>query len=340
VATGDGGNIPPQETKGIWAQDVNDMRGKVLRVDVNGDDYPADPLRNYSIPENNPFAAGGGAPEVFAVGLRHPWRNSFDRETGDLYIGDVGSRFWEEINFLPAGTNGAQNFGWRAREGFEDSPDWSDPAPPDAIDPIYVMPTPPAAAIIGGYVYRGSEIPWLQGTYLFAEHLRKSFTTFRYDGEMLTELTDRSTELASPLGVYGGIVSFGEDAGGELYMVDTFRGDVYKITAVPPVELGDFNLDGIVDGADYTLWRDTEGQSGLPAFSGADANGDGSITNADYNIWKSRFGTLSGATTGGAGSTSNVPEANFGAMAIALLVSSTAWRGVGSRNSHNRRLAK
>jgi glucose/arabinose dehydrogenase len=159
LGMGDGGNVPPTATKGINAQNVNSLQGKILRIDVDGEDYyPEDDSRNYAIPDDNPFAAGGGAPEVFALGLRHPFRNGFDRETGDLYIADVGSEHFEEINFLPAGTDGGQNYGWRPLEGFIDHPSWPDPAPPDAIFPITVYPNPPAAAVIGGYVYRGENI--------------------------------------------------------------------------------------------------------------------------------------------------------------------------------------
>ena len=139
ITSGDGGNLPNDPNKGILAQDVNSIKGKILRVDVNGDDFPADTTRNYAIPSNNPFASGGGAPEVFVYGLRHPFQNGFDSATGDLYIADVGDRFFEEINFVPAGTDGGQNFGWRPREGFADNPDFTDPSPAGALDPIHAL---------------------------------------------------------------------------------------------------------------------------------------------------------------------------------------------------------
>jgi len=233
VATGDGGSFG-LPSDGINAQDVNSLQGKMLRIDVDGEDfYPADDSRNYAIPATNPFATGiDGAPEVFAYGLRHPFRNSFDRETGDLYIGDVGSHLFEEIDFLPAGTNGGQNYGWRAREGFLDNPDYLDAAPANAIDPIYAYPhvSGASSAVIGGYVYRGNNIPSLQGTYFFDDWASKIVSSFRYDGNNVTEFVDRTQELMSPLGRYGSIASFAEDAAGELYIVDYATvGRIYRI---------------------------------------------------------------------------------------------------------------
>ncbi len=294
VATGDGGNVPPQETKGLPAQDLNSLQGKILRIDVDGDDFPGDASRNYAIPSTNPFAAGGGAPEVFAWGLRHPFRNSFDRDTGDLYIGDVGSQYYEEVNFLPAG-NGGQNFGWRPREGFFDNPAFPDPTPPGAIDPIYAYPRGVTGAVIGGYVYRGDEIPWLDGTYFLNDYETTTLTSFRYDGNQVTEVVDRTAELDSPLG-YGGIASFAEDAAGELYILNYAGGGaLYKIVAAPPEDYGDFNADGTVDAADYPAWRANDG------------------TQAGYDAWLEHFGqsVSSGAAPGpfvNSSRTAPVPE--------------------------------
>ena len=314
VATGDGGNLPPQELKGLDAQDVTKLRGKVLRINVDGDDFPDDPLRNYAIPASNPFAGGGGAPEVFAYGLRHPFRNGFDRETGDLYIGDVGSHIYEEINFLPGGTNGGQNFGWRAREGFDDNFDFPDLAPANAIDPIHAHARGNGAAVIGGYVYRGTAIPWLEGTYLFGDFIQKKLLSLRYDGTTVSEFTDRAAELASPLGAYGGIASFAQDAAGELYLIDYIKGDVHRIVAAPPIEQGDYNQNGVVDAADYTVWRNAFGQNVTPRTL-ADGDGSGVIDQGDYNRWKSNFGLVTGS--GGSGSSAAVPEPS--ALFLAVL---------------------
>ena len=115
IATGDGGGANDPNGNG---QNLNSLLGKILRINVNGDDFPADPTRNYAIPGGNPFAgATPGADEIWDYGLRNPWRISFDSATGDLYIGDVGQGAREEINFEPAGGNGGFNYGWDFREG-------------------------------------------------------------------------------------------------------------------------------------------------------------------------------------------------------------------------------
>ena len=98
-------------------QSLSTMLGKMLRVDVNSDAFPADPNKNYAIPASNPFAAGGGLPEIWAYGLRNPWRPSFDRATGNLWIADVGQAAREEINFQSASSPGGENYGWRCARG-------------------------------------------------------------------------------------------------------------------------------------------------------------------------------------------------------------------------------
>ena len=320
IGTGDGGNVLPNATKGIQAQDVNSDKGKILRIDVNGDDFPGDESRNYSIPENNPFANGGGAPEVFALGLRHPFRNGFDRETGDLYIGDVGSDLFEEINFLPAGTNGGQNFGWRPLEAFTDHPSWPDPPPPNPVYPIHYYPHGTAAAVIGGYVYRGDSYPGLQGTYVFGDFIQRKLYSFRYDGQLVTALTDRTAELAGPMGSLGGVASFAQDAAGEIYIFDYSRSDIYRIVAINPAASGDYNQDGTVNAADYTVWRNMLGQSGTN--HAADGDGDDQIGLGDYNVWKANFG----ATTlpGGGAASAEVPEPS--AVVMVLVGVLAAWQ--------------
>src|SRR5690606_31829454 len=138
-------------------QNTSSLLGKMLRIDVNGDDFTDDDARNYAIPDSNPFATSGGAPEEWAYGLRNPWRASFDRQTGDLWIGDVGQNNREELNFQPADSDGGENYGWRLREGTIATPTGGvgGDRPPGAIDPIYDYPRNPGNAITGGYVYRG-----------------------------------------------------------------------------------------------------------------------------------------------------------------------------------------
>ena len=131
-------------------QNINSLLGKILRIDVHGDDFPGDPARNYAIPADNPFVGVAGADEIFALGLRNPWRASFDRGLGDFYIADVGQTQWEEINI---GQTGA-NYGWHVFEG----PDVFVRGPPTggtATPPIHSYATSVGGSITGGYVYRG-----------------------------------------------------------------------------------------------------------------------------------------------------------------------------------------
>src|SRR5918999_86306 len=168
IASGDsGGSGDPQNA----AQNVNDLRGKLLRIDVNSDAFPGDAGRNYAIPAGNPFVGVEGADEIFAYGLRNPWRASFDRATGDLYIGDVGQSAREEIDFLAAGTGAGTNFGWRVLEGTLptgypqlDNPPANDPS---LTPPIHEYGRGEGGSIIGGYVYRGPGAA--QGEYFFAD---------------------------------------------------------------------------------------------------------------------------------------------------------------------------
>lgn len=230
VATGEEG-IPEQ------GQDLNTLKGKVLRLDVDGDDFPADTERNYAIPPTNPFI-GAALPEIWSFGLRHPFRSSFDPETGDLYIADVGSTLWEEINFQPGTSGGGENYGWRPKEGSLPNPAYSDPIPPDVVDPIHEYPHVGGAAVIGGFTYRGESIPSLDGTYFFAEFIEQSIQSFRFEDGAVVDLADRTNELFA-LGSdgFGQISSFGIDGRGELYLVDRTEGAIYRIAAASRASL-------------------------------------------------------------------------------------------------------
>src|SRR4029453_3354017 len=146
------------------------------------------------------------------------WRDSFDRQTGDLYIADVGQDRTEEINFQPASSPGGQNYGWRPKEGPKQNPNLNDPVPPGVTDPIHEYSHDEGLAIIWGFVCRGSHIAGLQGTYFFGD-LDGRIWSFRYDGTTKHDFTDRTSELL-PNGVSAGLSSFGEDAAGELYFTD------------------------------------------------------------------------------------------------------------------------
>lgn len=277
VATGDGGSgNDPQNN----AQNKSSLLGKILRLDVNRDDFPADTTRNYGIPSGNPFATSGGAPEVFDYGLRNPWRNSFDRATGDLYIGDVGQGEREEISLHRAGTPGGLNFGWVPFEGTRPTSLGSLAPGSTPIPPIYEYDhSGGGIAVTGGYVYRGSGIEGLSGAYFFADYKLGRLWSFRYENGVATDFQDRSGQL----GTVPWISSFGEDAQGELYVV-TITGSIYKLGGRI---FGDANNDGRVTGADYTIWAANFHKAG--DFNHGDFNGDGQITGADYTLWASHF---------------------------------------------------
>lgn len=210
IGSGDGGSAGDPEDR---AQSLDTLLGKLLRIDVNGE--------TYSIPPDNPFANGGGRAEIWAYGLRNPWRFSFDPLSGDLYIGDVGQNTTEEINFLPAGVPGGVNFGWDYREGshpYEGQP----PAGAVLVDPVWEYTHAEGCSVTGGVVYRGTLLPEFNGIYLFGDYcsgtvwglLRDSFGNWR-------------AEALFRIG--GQISSFGVDESGEVYILDHGGGKVLKL---------------------------------------------------------------------------------------------------------------
>jgi glucose/arabinose dehydrogenase len=231
IGTGDGG---AGGDPGNRAQDDGELLGKMLRIDVDGGSP-------YGIPPDNPFVgAVDSLDEIWAKGFRNPWRFSFDRVTHDLYIADVGESAWEEVDFQVSSSTGGENYGWRLMEGDHcyNPPTNCDPG--GLTDPIHEYShggDPNRCAIVGGFVYRGEAIPDLQGTYFFADDCSGQIWSFRYDGDNLTEFTDRTAELDPGSGMsIDQISSFGEDAAGELYIVD-LDGEVYKITYVQGLHL-------------------------------------------------------------------------------------------------------
>jgi glucose/arabinose dehydrogenase len=211
IALGDGGSGGDPLGN---AQNAQSLLGKLLRLDVD----QGDP---YAIPPDNPYAQGGGAPEVWVYGLRNPWRFSFDRLTGDLFIGDVGQGSWEEVDYLPAGSPGGANFGWNYREGAH--PYGGAAAPDDAvlIDPAAEYGHDQGISVIGGVVYRGDQFPDWQGIYLYADY----GSGFIW-GLFQTEDSSWQNNLLFQTG--NGITSFGEDESGEVYYVDP-GGRLFKL---------------------------------------------------------------------------------------------------------------
>lgn len=236
VTTGDGGSGNDPDNN---AQTLSVYTGKLLRLNVGTNGIAAN--GGYTIPTGN-MTGADVRPEIYSYGLRNPYRASFDRTTGDLYIGDVGQSAREEINFIANGSTGGQNFGWRVREGSIQNPEFpNDPAPANAINPIHDYERSLGQSVTGGYVYRGEAKDAngspLDGTYIFGDYVSGRIWSFRYDGSSLTEYTDRTAEFGFSAGQLN-ISSFAEDGFGALYVVD-YNGSIYRIVPVPePASVG------------------------------------------------------------------------------------------------------
>ena len=181
----------------------------------------------YAAPTDNPFASDAAAKsEIWAYGLRNPWRFSFDRDTGDLWIGDVGQNAWEEIDFQPASSTGGENYGWNVLEG-------THPFPPDSeigdtsgyVMPVVEYDRAAGKSVTGGYVYRGTAQPALEGVYLYGDFSSGRIWGLRRSGESIENVLLAETGRA--------IASFGEDDDGELYVVD-FAGQILRVMATGP----------------------------------------------------------------------------------------------------------
>ena len=193
-----------------------------------------------------------GDDRVWAYGLRNAWRCSFDRQNGDLYIADVGQTQVEEITVQPASVATAINSGWPCREGNSclGPRAGCTCGDPSLVGPVHEYAHAFGCSITGGYVYRGSAIPDLQGAYFFADFCSHDILSFRYDGGAATSLTNRTAELAPGGGLsITDISSFGEDACGEIYICDLFDGEIFKIvpTSGSPT---DCNQNRVADDCD------------------------------------------------------------------------------------------
>lgn len=215
IGLGDGGGAG--DTQGN-AQSLGTLLGKLLRVDV-------DAAQPYGIPPGNPFVGQAGVrQEIWSYGLRNPWRFSFDRAQGDLYIGDVGQNAREEVSYQPATSAGGENYGWSVMEGLQCFGGGACDRT-GLILPLLDYPNPQdGCSVTGGYVYRGPAIPEQHGTYFYADYCRGWIRSFRLVGGQVTTHLDWSTRLAAG----GPISSFGEDAAGELY-VAVRSGRVYRV---------------------------------------------------------------------------------------------------------------
>ncbi len=235
TGTGDGGSggDPPNN-----AQNMSELLGKILRIDVEGANCVQNPpkAQNYCIPAKNPFISTSGAkPEIWALGVRNPWRFSFDRLTGDLYIGDVGQDTIEEIDYQQADSAGGENYGWRILEGDQCYPPGSMCTPPvnySAPVATYVHGTNDSngCSVTGGYVYRGPKIYLnMQGVYFYADYCKGKIYGLKYDASWQTKLL-----TTAPFS----ISSFGEDEDGMIYVADISNGAIYQLR-------GELDLSGL-----------------------------------------------------------------------------------------------
>ncbi len=213
IGMGDGGS---GGDPGNRAQNLNDLLGKMLRIDVDGP--------SYTIPPSNPFVSQTNVRhEIWSYGLRNPWRFSFDRVTRDLWIADVGQGDWEEIDFQSASSNGGENYGWRRMEGthcFNPSSGCNDGTL--VLPVIEYGHTNGACSVTGGYVYRGTLNPRLQGMYIYGDYC---------NGVIWAATRDASGDVTSQvlLDAPFFISTFGEDVNGEIYVADHLDGDIYRL---------------------------------------------------------------------------------------------------------------
>lgn len=250
IASGDGGGSNDPDN---LAQNTFELLGKILRIDVEADDFPMNTDLNYAIPPNNPFANGNdGAAEIFAYGLRNPWRFSFDKNLGDLWIADVGQRNWEEINFSPyTDINKVKNYGWSCFEGLVFNANSSQPNCPPLANtslPIFVYPHNMQSggfSVTGGFVYRGCQYPALYGQYIFADYVTGN--------TWLTDVNTLNTTLTNAL--KEDISSFGQDENGEVYYV-TLEGEFGRLTdasiVTDSIHIAGMPLSGIYQ-TDHTI---------------------------------------------------------------------------------------
>jgi glucose/arabinose dehydrogenase len=270
IGTGDGGGSCDSEGTG---QSLTELRGKILRINVDSLPYTT---------EDNPFdGTTPGLDEIWAYGVRNPWRFSFDRETGALYMGDVGQRVWEEINCQVAESTGGENYGWVFFEG-------NHCPPPAQSGCSNVLPsvcgtitnTPNileyghgrdggSCSVSGGFVYRGCRMTDLRASYFYADYCSSNIRSFRTNGtcpKVTTEI-NRTADLAPPAATVSSITAFGEDSRGEIYICDR-GGEVFKILPeLDIMEVSGPNADSLHQVGVGFAWEDLQASSGHPLTS-------------------------------------------------------------------------
>jgi glucose/arabinose dehydrogenase len=223
VGLGDGGSGGDPQGNG---QNLGALLGKILRLDVDGGNP-------YAVPSDNPFVGHAGARgEIWSYGLRNPWRFSFDAETSDMMIADVGQDSWEEVDYEPAG-QGGRNYGWSRMEGTHCFPPGSGCNPSGLTLPVAEYGHGAGCSVTGGYVYRGTDLPELRGTYFYGDYCTGIVRSLRIMmGHASQELDWTSALRTSAGGPMDGLSSFGVDARGELYLV-LLGGEIYKLARKP-----------------------------------------------------------------------------------------------------------
>ncbi|MBJ6979051.1 PQQ-dependent sugar dehydrogenase [Luteimonas sp. MC1895] len=295
IASGDGGSGGDPQNN---AQNPNRLLGKLLRIDVDGGGAPDCSLvggNRYGIPAGNAYgdgAGGAGCDEIFALGLRNPWRIAFDALLGDLWIADVGQNAYEEINFIQAGTSGGLNFGWRCYEG--DQPYNTSGCSGSYFEPLVTTShSAGSCSITGGRVYRGSSHPSLAGRYFFTDYCNTAVRTITFaDGQPRVETPIPAGAISQP-------VAFGEDANGELYLA-SLTGTLYRIVGTG--DTGESRISTLTSQQCLHAPSTAAGTALLtwPCVGGGGQRwvlrGDGSL----YNPASDRCATAAGTTHGAA----------------------------------------
>jgi glucose/arabinose dehydrogenase len=227
ISQGDGGSAGDPGARG---QDItNQFLGKILRIDVDG----ASP---YGIPASNPFVGTTGDDEIWSYGHRNEWRCSFDRDTGDFWMADVGQYNWEEINVEPAGSSGGINYGWRCYEGDHSYNTSGCDSSSTMTFPVFEYShSSGRCSITGGHVYRGDDIPWMNGFYFFGDYCSGESWVFKLVNGNVSGYEEITAALSPSTNGYtiGSISGYGEDARGELYVCD-LGGEIFKIIPTEP----------------------------------------------------------------------------------------------------------
>ncbi|MEE2908023.1 MAG: PQQ-dependent sugar dehydrogenase [Planctomycetota bacterium] len=283
VPMGDGG-FSGDATAGARSQSLNSAWGKVLRIDVHGEDaYPSDPDRNFAIPSDNPFI-GQGLGEIWVRGLRNPYRADFDEVTGDFWIADVGLFMREEIDIVPAGSSGGHNFGWDCAEGTWCMTNGNCVCNALLTSPIHEYDHSDGCSITGGSVYDGCVMPEMQGRYFFSDWCTARIWSGRYQGgnfPPFVDLVEHTSEL-NPVGQLdiSDVTAIGADGQGELIVVSQ-DGNLYRIQPLEGddgcIVQGDVDGDGIVGVNDVLAVLKAWGNCAPDDECPADLDGDGLV---------------------------------------------------------------